>query len=123
MFQDASPERQNTSDTRPSIILASYFMRLRIPVINPANGQLISEVISATSEDIQRCVLKAQETFTSGIWSKAAPQFRSRVLTNLAHALEKRVPEIAEMETLQTGRAIREMKAQLARLPEWLSVD
>jgi hypothetical protein len=36
--------------------------------------------------------------------------------------LEKRIPEMAQIETLQTGRTIREMKAQLGRLPEWLRV-
>jgi hypothetical protein len=32
----------------------------------------------------------------------------------------QRVPALAELETLQTGRAIREMSAQLGHLPEWL---
>lgn len=38
----------------------------------------------------------------------------------LARTLEEHVPALAELETLQTGRAIREMRAQLRRLPEWL---
>lgn len=62
-------------------------------------------------------------------------------MNRAAAALAKRVPEIAELESmqvhpaacicaaslpgrmrtshLQTGRAIREMRAQLGRLPEW----
>lgn len=36
--------------------------------------------------------------------------------------LEERVPDMARVETLQTGRAIREMNAQISRLPEWLLV-
>jgi acyl-CoA reductase-like NAD-dependent aldehyde dehydrogenase len=47
---------------------------------------------------------------------------RSKVLSKLARLLEERIPEFAELETMQTGRTIREMKAQLGRLPEWLFV-
>lgn len=35
------------------------------------------------------------------------------VLSNLARDLEERVPELAKVETAQTGRAVREMKAQV----------
>jgi acyl-CoA reductase-like NAD-dependent aldehyde dehydrogenase len=62
----------------------------------------------------------AQTVFDSGIWSKSSAIFRSKALSNLARALEKRIPEMAKIETLQTGRTIREMNAQLGRLPEWL---
>jgi hypothetical protein len=30
------------------------------------------------------------------------------------------LPRLAGLETLQTGRTIREINAQLGRLPEWL---
>jgi acyl-CoA reductase-like NAD-dependent aldehyde dehydrogenase len=45
---------------------------------------------------------------------------RSKVLSRLARFLEERISEFAKLETLQTGRTIREMNAQLGRLPEWL---
>lgn len=41
------------------------------------------------------------------------------MLNKIASGLRQRIPVLAEMETHQTGRAVREMKAQLARLPEW----
>jgi acyl-CoA reductase-like NAD-dependent aldehyde dehydrogenase len=62
----------------------------------------------------------AHTVFESGIWSRAPSFHRSKVLTRLARALEEHIPAFAELETLQTGRAIREMRAQLGRLPEWL---
>jgi len=77
-------------------------------------------VDTANSEDVQRAVADAHAAFESGAWSRAPAVHRSKVLTRLAHALEERVPALAELETLQTGRAIREMRAQLGRLPEWL---
>ncbi|QRW18694.1 aldehyde dehydrogenase family protein [Rhizoctonia solani] len=45
---------------------------------------------------------------------------RSKALTRLARLLEAKVGELAEVESLQTGRTIREMKVQLGRLPEWI---
>ena len=80
----------------------------------------MGSVDAANSEDIGRTVVDAHAVFQSGIWSRAPAIHRSKVLTRLARALEERVPALAELETLQTGRAIREMCAQLSRLPEWL---
>jgi len=40
-------------------------------------------------------------------------------LTQIAGNLRASIPELALLEVAQTGRAIREMQAQLARLPEW----
>ena len=34
--------------------------------------------------------------------------------------LEDKIPEFVKIETMQTGRCINEMNAQLSRLPEWL---
>ncbi|KAJ3923580.1 aldehyde dehydrogenase domain-containing protein [Lentinula edodes] len=73
-----------------------------------------------SSNDINAAIEDAQQTFNSGIWSKASAITRSKVLTRLARILEERVPEIARLESLQTGRTIREMNAQLGRLPDWL---
>lgn len=36
--------------------------------------------------------------------------------------LEEKIPEFAKVESMQTGRCIKEMNAQLGRLPEWLLV-
>ncbi|KIY49423.1 aldehyde dehydrogenase [Fistulina hepatica ATCC 64428] len=77
--------------------------------------------ITATSlEDVSATVDSAQATFNSGVWSKASMISRSTVMSRLARILEARISEMAKIETLQTGRALREMKAQLSRLPEWL---
>jgi acyl-CoA reductase-like NAD-dependent aldehyde dehydrogenase len=80
----------------------------------------ICTVDAANSDDVKRTIVDAHTAFESGIWSRAPAIHRSKVLTRLARALEERIPALAELETLQTGRAIREMTAQLGRLPEWL---
>jgi acyl-CoA reductase-like NAD-dependent aldehyde dehydrogenase len=86
------------------------------------NAKFASSVLSASPEDVSRAISQAQGAFQSGVWSKSSAAHRSNVLSRLARALENRVPDLAKLETLQTGRAIREMNAQLNRLPEWLWV-
>ena len=75
---------------------------------------------AANFKGVQRAVADAHAAFESGVWSRAPAIHRSKVLYRLARALEERVPTFAELETLQTGRTIREMRVQLGRLPEWL---
>ncbi|KAF9268190.1 aldehyde dehydrogenase [Marasmius fiardii PR-910] len=80
----------------------------------------INRVTAVSSAGVEETISQAQAAFDSGVWSKTPPIFRSMVLSKLARALEARIPDMARIETLQTGRTIREMNAQLGRLPEWL---
>lgn len=81
---------------------------------------LVFSVTSASLLDVRQAIEGAHETFKSGIWSKSPAISRSTVLSRLARNLERKIPELAKIESLQTGRALREMNAQLGRLPEWL---
>ncbi|KAJ7068539.1 aldehyde dehydrogenase [Mycena amicta] len=94
--------------------------REKLAISNPANGEQLCLVELASEADVKQTIVGAHSIFKAGTWSRAAPIERSKVLSRLARALEDRIPELAELETLQTGRAIREMKAQLSRLPEWI---
>ncbi|KAJ6539610.1 aldehyde dehydrogenase [Mycena capillaripes] len=89
-------------------------------VSNPATGAQLCTVEVASESDVKQTVAGAQSIFLAGTWSRAPAIERSKVLSRLARALEDSIPELAQIETLQTGRSIREMKAQLARLPEWI---
>ncbi|EIN10546.1 aldehyde dehydrogenase [Punctularia strigosozonata HHB-11173 SS5] len=92
----------------------------RIPVLNPATGDELCVVDSASPSDVVKAVVNAEDVYKAGQWSRSPAVYRSRILSNIARALESRVPDLARIETLQTGRTIREMNAQLRRLPEWL---
>ena len=81
---------------------------------------MIHRVVSASTDDVNSTIENAQQAFESGIWSKSPALLRSKVLSRLARKLEEGIPDLIKMETMQTGRAIREMKSQLERLPEWM---
>ncbi|KAF9247401.1 aldehyde dehydrogenase domain-containing protein, partial [Melanogaster broomeanus] len=89
-------------------------------VLNPATGEALCSVEAATSKDVDAAVTRAHSAYQSGIWSKAPPLTRSAILSRLAQLLEESIPDMAKIETLQTGRVIREMNAQIGRLPDWL---
>ncbi|KAG8773421.1 hypothetical protein FRC12_002556 [Ceratobasidium sp. 428] len=91
-----------------------------IPILNPATNQPLINVTSASPTDVNNAISAAQDAFKLGTWSRAPALHRASVLTRLARLLEAKVPDLAQVESLQTGRTIREMKVQLARLPEWI---
>ncbi|PCH41451.1 aldehyde dehydrogenase [Wolfiporia cocos MD-104 SS10] len=89
-------------------------------VRNPATGEDICTVVMANQNDVQTAIYHAREVLKTGVWSKAPAIQRAAVLSNLARSLQDRIKHFAQLESLQTGRVIREMTAQLGRLPEWL---
>jgi len=89
-------------------------------LLTPLTSFVPFRVFSSSSEDVKSAIHKAQDAFDSGSWSKSSSLLRSNVLSRLARVLEEKLPELAKLETMQTGRTIREMNAQLGRLPEWL---
>jgi aldehyde dehydrogenase (NAD+) len=75
-----------------------------IPVRNPADNEVISEVANATREDVERAVedgLAACRT-----WQRVTPAERGRILTRIALALRERNEEFARLETLDNGKPI-----------------
>jgi acyl-CoA reductase-like NAD-dependent aldehyde dehydrogenase len=70
-------------------------------------------------DDVHGAIKIAQDAYKSGIWSKKDVRERSQVLYEIAANMRKNLGDLADLEVAQTGRACREMNAQLGRLPEW----
>ena len=90
------------------------------PLRNPATGEHLYDVAHATAEDVNRAVTAAQAAFDDQRWRGIPARDRARVLNRAASLLAERIDDYARLETLQIGRTLREMRAQLRRLPEWL---
>ena len=54
-----------------------------------------------------------------GVWSRAPRHARADVLDRCATLLDAALPELIELEVAQTGRAVREMQAQVPSLVRW----
>lgn len=74
---------------------------------------------AASAEDVEEAVEIAHKTFVSGAWSQGDQNFRADVLERAAVLLTSRLAELIELEVQQTGRVIREMKAQVPSLVRW----
>ena len=74
--------------------------------LNPATGEVITQVQMANAEDVNRAVESAQEGFK--VWSQTDGAERGRILAKTARILRSRNKEIAELEVKDTGKPIAE---------------
>ncbi|KAK5080983.1 hypothetical protein LTR05_008300 [Lithohypha guttulata] len=91
-----------------------------IPIINPATEELIAKIEITSSEAVHDIVSKSLHAFKNGPWPRADSSERFAVLSKAAGMMRERMHDFIRYEAMQTGRPIREMRAQLARIPEWL---
>jgi len=82
--------------------------RARIPVLNPHDNSLITEVAEAQKADIDRAVEAARKAFPG--WARMAAMDRGRLLLKLADAIEANAEELARLETLDTGHPLRDTR-------------
>jgi acyl-CoA reductase-like NAD-dependent aldehyde dehydrogenase len=88
------------------------------PLIDPATEQVTAEVAESTVADVDNAVAAAHAAFRGSPWRTKA-SLRITTLRTLAAKLRENMPSLVEAESRVTGRPIREMRAQLGRLPEW----
>lgn len=75
---------------------------------NPATGERLATVYEGDAEDIDRAVKAAREAFDRGPWSRMSAAERSRLMYKLADLMEENKEELAQLETLDNGKPIRE---------------
>ncbi len=89
------------------------------PAYNPANGEVLTRVPEAESEDVERAVSAARRAFDNGPWPRMTPSARARIIFKLADLLEENLEEFAELESLDNGKPLS--VARVADVP--LAVD
>lgn len=92
---------------------------ISIPIEDPATGTVFAHCHSATSEDVSTTIQLAHSAYKSGAWSRAPAHHRADVLEKAAALLTANLPGLIALEVQQTGRAIREMNAQVPSLVRW----
>ncbi|MCM3584756.1 aldehyde dehydrogenase family protein [Mesobacillus maritimus] len=75
---------------------------------NPATGEVLANVYEANATDIDLAVKAARKAFDEGPWSKMGTAARSRLMYKLADLMEQNSEELAQLETLDNGKPIRE---------------
>jgi len=80
--------------------------------VNPATGEVLTQIVEASAEDVDRAVQAARSAFEdrSGPWRKMSASERGRLIWKLADLVEKNIDELAELETLDNGKPIFESR-------------
>lgn len=86
---------------------------------NPATGELLAQVAACDAEDVGHAVASARRAFEDGRWRSRTPAERKAALLRLAELLEEHLLELAVMESLDSGKPIRE--CQHTDLPETIN--
>lgn len=77
-------------------------------VVNPANGEVLAEVQNASCADVDAAVASAQQG--QRVWAAMTAMQRSRILRRAVEILRSRNDELAELETLNTGKPLSETR-------------
>ena len=79
------------------------------PTFNPGNGEIIAYLAECDEEDIDLAVRAALAAYPA--WKKKTGAARAKLLMKLAQLVEANGPKLAELESLNAGKPIRDSKA------------
>src|SRR5690554_5387352 len=82
-----------------------------IPSYEPATGQPWAEIAGGSAADIDRAVEASSGAGPQ--WRDTAPRDRANVLWRIGDLIEQHADELADAESRDIGKVIREMKAQM----------
>lgn len=78
--------------------------------VNPATGKVLSTVHEAGVEDVDVAVESTYRAFEEGNWPDMSSYDRSRLMHKLADLMERDFEIIAQLDTLDNGKSINEMR-------------
>jgi aldehyde dehydrogenase (NAD+) len=81
----------------------------RFKTVNPATEEVLSEVVAAGPQDVDRAVDAARAAY-DGAWSRLSGRDRGKYLYRLARIVQERSRELAVLESIDNGKPIRESR-------------
>ncbi|MFT4183454.1 MAG: aldehyde dehydrogenase [Rhizobium sp.] len=91
----------------------------RFASVDPATGKVWAEMPEAREKDVDRAVEAAERALYDGPWSKLTATQRGKLLYKLADLVAANAQKLAELETRDTGKIIRETSAQIAYVADY----
>jgi aldehyde dehydrogenase (NAD+) len=77
--------------------------------VSPATEEVLAEVTHGAAEDVDRAVAAARQAYER-VWSVLPGRERARYLLRIARLLRDRAPELAVIESLDSGKPIRQTR-------------
>lgn len=87
--------------------------------MNPATGEDWAVIPEATAADVNRAVEAAHRAFRHGEWARTLPTARGKHLRRLADLLAERSEELGRIETIDTGKMLKETRWQAKYIAEF----
>ena len=72
--------------------------------VNPATGEIYGQIANANNQDVQLAVDAAKNAFTT--WSVSTPEFRFKILNNIAELIDTHLDDLALAETTDNGKPL-----------------
>ena len=86
---------------------------------NPTTRETLYAAARGDAQDVDRAVNVARRTFEHSRWRDLSQTKRGHLLRRLGDLIAENAEELARTETLDTGKLLREMRGQMAGLPEY----
>lgn len=85
---------------------------------DPTTGEPWYEFADADPEDVADAVAAAREAFSNPAWRRMTQTTRGKLVRRLAELMLEHADLLAEIETRDNGKLIKEMRAQMRALPD-----
>ena len=88
---------------------------------NPTTGKSWCTIPEASTTDVNSAVEAAHKAFNEGPWSKMTPTERGEHLRKLADILASKSEELGKIETIDTGKMLKETKWQAKYISQFFN--
>jgi aldehyde dehydrogenase (NAD+) len=86
---------------------------------NPFTGEPWAMIARGNAQDADQAVRTAHAAFVDGPWPQMNASQRGALLRRLGDLIAKNAERLAELEVMDNGKLIAEMRAQLNYAPQW----
>ncbi len=77
-------------------------------LINPSDGSNLCQVYESSPAHVEEAIMAARTSFDQGEWRNTASVDRAKMLFTIADKIEENSSELAYLETINLGKALRE---------------
>ena len=82
-------------------------------IVNPSDATIVAEVDVATDGQVQAAIAAARRAFDATEWPRTPTADRAALLDAVAGLIDRDLEEMARLETINTGKAMRESRADM----------
>ena len=77
----------------------------------PADNSVNAEISTATLEDVEEAIVKADQAWRKPEWRNSLPHERAKILYRVADIIEARADELSKLQTRDNGKPLSETRA------------